>query len=362
MAITSNDNPASIAKVSIASKGTAIPSVDDPSANAPTETSKPVSRQPHRPPTAPAQAARTRAAQRPRDATQPACGLRQPCAAQCPPLARARALKTSVRLPWQMVQHRLWRARAQEAVVLAQEAVHLLGRLAQTPEKVNGATKIKTAQKKQGVQKDHVKKDLSPCQIGIIPCLFLVFWAFSASADAMLDALNKSPDTASEVVQELVETGATLYGVSWSVSTQKQLTKLDLTEHYTQGLDYVDCEAEAAFCGLMNVTSYPTWQINGQLYEEHYPESTLEQLSELLDDLHGHHGDFSFFGHRHFSFFEILQLVFLLSIWTYTWIWLWFNIISIILYGRPVFLPNPSGKAKGAPTDVSPRVACVIVC
>ena len=262
-----------------------------------------------------------------------------------------------------MVQHRLWRARAQEAVVLAQEAVHLLGRLAQTPEKVNGATKIKTAQKKQGVQKDHVKKDLSPCQIGIIPCLFLVFWAFSASADAMLDALNKSPDTASEVVQELVETGATLYGVSWCDSTQKQLTKLDLTEHYTQGLDYVDCEAEAAFCGLMNVTSYPTWQINGQLYEEHYPlGGQLEQLSELLDDLHGHHGDFSFFGHRHFSFFEILQLVFLLSIWTYTWIWLWFNIISIILYGRPVFLPNPSGKAKGAPTDVSPRVACVIVC
>ena len=261
------------------------------------------------------------------------------------------------------MQHRLWRAhRAQEAVVLAQEAVHLL---AQTAEKVNGATKNKPAQKKQGVQKDHVQKDLSPCQIGIIPCLFLAFWAFSASTIALLGALTKLPDTASEVVQELVETGATLYGVSWCDSTQKQLTKLDLTEHYTQGLEYVDCVADAAFCGLMNVTSYPTWQINGKLYSGHY---SLEVLSELLDEtLHGqHHGrDYSFFGHGHFNIFEMYPLVLALSIWTHLWVWCWFNLISIILYGRPIF-DRPSGKAKGAPTDVSPpcspRVACVVIC
>ena len=45
------------------------------------------------------------------------------------------------------------------------------------------------------------------------------------------------------------------------------------------GLNYVDCEVEATLCGRMNVTSYPTWQINGQLYAG---LSSLEKLSELL--------------------------------------------------------------------------------
>merc|ERR1712194_98699 len=40
-----------------------------------------------------------------------------------------------------------------------------------------------------------------------------------------------------------------------------------------------DCEVEAAFCRQMNVTLYPTWQINGQLYPEYY---SLEKLSEKL--------------------------------------------------------------------------------
>merc|ERR1712195_23798 len=85
--------------------------------------------------------------------------------------------------------------------------------------------------------------------------------------------------------QELVENGATLYGISSCASTQKQLVDLGTTEHYTKGLDYVDCEADAAFCRLMNVTSYPTWQINGQLYPEYYSlEKLLVRLSGDDDD------------------------------------------------------------------------------
>ena len=197
---------------------------------------------------------------------------------------------------------------------------------------------------------------LQPFGIATVPGLFLTFWAFSASTNVLLDAIAPytSPVTASEVLQDLVETGATLYGVSSCVSTQKQLVDLGTTEHYTQGLEYVDCEAEATFCGLMNVTSYPTWQLNGQLYEEHYP---LEQLSELLDDLHNHHGRHH---SHHLAFIEILPRVFLLSIWLCGWVWCWANLISIIIYGEPLFVPNPSGKAKGAPTDVSSRIACVV--
>ena len=82
-----------------------------------------------------------------------------------------------------------------------------------------------------------------------------------------------------ELRQKLVENGATLYGVSSCAYTQRQLADLGTTELFTQGLDYVDCEVKAAFCRQMNVTVYPTWQINGQLYPEYY---SLEKLSEKL--------------------------------------------------------------------------------
>ena len=51
-----------------------------------------------------------------------------------------------------------------------------------------------------------------------------------------------------ELRQQLVENGASLYGVSSCASTQKQLADLGTTEHFTLGLDYVDCKMEAAFC------------------------------------------------------------------------------------------------------------------
>ena len=348
MTITStNDSPvsASITEVPIAFKFS-IPSADDPSANAPTETSKPVraaNRKQH------CTAAARTPARRDARATrrwQPAYVLEWPCAAQCPPHAPGPSDICEV---WQPAlsgkgcSHRLaWRARAQEVPFIFSAAQE----------------KDKKKDVKQGVTQK-VKRAVAQ---GAKGCgLFLACWAFSAGTHMFLDAISvlapdKSPATASGVLQELVETGATLYGVSWCVFSQKQLVDLGTTEHYTQGLDYVDCEAEATFCGLMNVTSYPTWQINGQLYSEYYP---LEELSGLLDDLHGRH-------HHHFRFFQFelvvqLQLVFLLSIWTCSWVYLWFFIISTITNGI-LFVPNPSGKAKGAPTDVSSRVGCVIIC
>ena len=42
-----------------------------------------------------------------------------------------------------------------------------------------------------------------------------------------------------ELRQKLVETGATLYGVSSCAYTQRQLADLGTTELFTQGLDYV---------------------------------------------------------------------------------------------------------------------------
>ena len=124
--------------------------------------------------------------------------------------------------------------------------------------------------------------------------------------------------TASGVRQELVENGATLYGISSCASTQKQLVDLVTTEYYTQGLDYVDCEADAAFCRLMNVTSYPTWQINGQLYPGYY---SLEKLLVRLsgdDDDHDDHDDHD--DDDDLSLLAVISRTLLLLGWLLVWL------------------------------------------
>ena len=127
------------------------------------------------------------------------------------------------------------------------------------------------------------------------------------------------------MLQELVETSATLYGGNWSGCTQKQMADLGIQENYTQGLDYVDCEVEAAFCRQMNVTLYPTWQINGQLYPEYY---SLEKLSEKLsgDDEDGldltkqPHSSIGW-ARQSFKIFRILFSYTLLFLsWTTSWL------------------------------------------
>ena len=137
--------------------------------------------------------------------------------------------------------------------------------------------------------------------LSMLCCFTMASMAFFTSYALLHESLRSAmlpPIAASSVLQELVETGATLYGVSWCGSTQKQMADLGITMNYTQGLDYVDCEAEAVFCRRMNVASYPTWRIAGRLYPEHYsPEKLLEKLlGDHDDDDRGHHlskGDFS---------------------------------------------------------------------
>ena len=142
--------------------------------------------------------------------------------------------------------------------------------------------------------------------------------------------------SASEVLQELVETGATLYGGNWSGCTQKQMADLGIQENYTQGLDYVDCEVEAAFCRLRNVTSYPTWEINGQLYPECY---SLQELSDKFlgdDDYYSPcaftwedpASIFSYSGHGTCNF-EI-GMFFSRALMFTVWIVMWLRILPVI--------------------------------
>ena len=163
------------------------------------------------------------------------------------------------------------------------------------------------------------------------PLLLIVsFAAFMLSSFTILFALvphhiNATDSMRQELRQQLVDNGATLYGVSSCAYTQKQLVDLGTTQHFTQGLDYVNCEEEAAFCRQMNVTLYPTWQINGQLYPEYY---SLEKLSEKLsgDDEDGldltkqPHSSIGW-ARQSFKIFRILFSYTLLFLsWTTSWL------------------------------------------
>ena len=188
--------------------------------------------------------------------------------------------------------------------------------------------------------------------------------AWSSPLHPTLNATLLPPVPASEVLQELVETGATLYGGNWSGCTQKQMADLGIQENYTQGLDYVDCEVEAAFCRLRNVTSYPTWEINGQLYPECY---SLQELSDKLSGDDDYYSPcaftwedpasiFSYSGHGTCNF-EI-GMFFSRALMFTVWIVMWLRILPVItkLYPKRTFcfcvpvtfllLPPPYCAAK----------------
>ena len=158
------------------------------------------------------------------------------------------------------------------------------------------------------------------------PLLLIAFQlAFIMSTHTLINdffppSIDATESMRQELRQQLVENGARLYGVSSCASTQKQLADLGTTEHYTQGLDYVDCEADAAFCRLMNVTSYPTWQINGQLYPGYYSlEKLLVRLSGDDDDHDDHDHD-----HDDLDVVTAIWCMLLITSWFLFFAWLSF--------------------------------------
>ena len=204
--------------------------------------------------------------------------------------------------------------------------------------------------------------------LSMLCCFTMASMAFFTSYALLHESLRSAmlpPVAASSVLQELVETGATLYDGNWSGCTQKQMADLGIQENYTQGLDYVDCEVEAAFCRLRNVTSYPTtWEINGQLYPECY---SLQELSDKFlgdDDYYSPcaftwedpASIFSYSGHGTCNF-EI-GMFFSRALMFTVWIVMWLRILPVItkLYPKRTFcfcvpvtfllLPPPYCAAK----------------
>lgn len=86
------------------------------------------------------------------------------------------------------------------------------------------------------------------------------------------------PSDSSNVLQQLIDAGATFYGASWCGFTKKQLAELNITEADPRGLDYVDCDNQEELCATKQIEAFPTWQINGQLYPGYYPPAKLAEL------------------------------------------------------------------------------------
>ena len=90
--------------------------------------------------------------------------------------------------------------------------------------------------------------------------------------------IKPSHDDDSNVLQQLIDAGATFYGASWCGFTKKQLSDLNITEADPRGLDYVDCDSQEELCAQKGIEAFPTWQINGELFPGYYPPPKLAEL------------------------------------------------------------------------------------
>ena len=102
----------------------------------------------------------------------------------------------------------------------------------------------------------------------------------SGHTKASEPSVKTSDSRADEVLQSLIEVGATFYGASWCGYTKKQLSELNITETKTRGLNYVDCEGSQSICEEKGIDAFPTWEINGEIIPGYYPVSRLQEMTK----------------------------------------------------------------------------------
>lgn len=97
----------------------------------------------------------------------------------------------------------------------------------------------------------------------------------------VLDRRPENPRVAA-LVDHLAATGARYYGASWCGSCARQTRMFGAS---APRLPYVECSPGgrggpmARECSAAGVTSYPTWELNGALYEGIQSPEDLERLS-----------------------------------------------------------------------------------
>ncbi|MBU0615429.1 MAG: hypothetical protein KJ601_05020 [Nanoarchaeota archaeon] len=74
----------------------------------------------------------------------------------------------------------------------------------------------------------------------------------------------------------LTEKGAVLYGTNWCGHCQNQKSMFGDS---VKEINFVDCEDNSALCSENGIRGYPTWKIDGRMYEGEQQLSTLKQVS-----------------------------------------------------------------------------------
>ena len=99
--------------------------------------------------------------------------------------------------------------------------------------------------------------------------------------------VNHSDRDSIALARHLTKTGAKQFGAYWCphCHTQKELFGI---EAFTQ-IDYVECDSKGIngrpdLCRSTGIHSFPTWEIDGQLYEGITELDTLADLSGYTGD------------------------------------------------------------------------------
>jgi len=90
-----------------------------------------------------------------------------------------------------------------------------------------------------------------------------------------VNAFLKKPGQYDEFAKCLTEKGVVVYGNDFCSYTGQQLNYFGKSEKY---LNYIKCVSNKQLCNQKDIQITPTWEINGEMYEQ---IQTFERLSTL---------------------------------------------------------------------------------
>ena len=103
--------------------------------------------------------------------------------------------------------------------------------------------------------------------LGFVLLIVLYIFVFSPTGEKT----NYEP-----FAQCLTDAGVKMYGTDWCHFCQDQKSRFG--NKAFKLVDYVNCDFNQAECNLAGVEGYPTWLINGEIYQG---VQSLEALSSL---------------------------------------------------------------------------------
>jgi hypothetical protein len=122
---------------------------------------------------------------------------------------------------------------------------------------------------KHPVRKEKSKTNYKKYFIFSLIGLILIFSVFTVYS------YTKKPGEYDDFAKCLTTTGAVVYGNDFCSYTAQQLNYFGKSEKY---LDYVKCSENKELCDEKGIRTTPTWEINGEIYEQ---VQTFESLAAV---------------------------------------------------------------------------------